>query len=141
MVTDPPGTETLLVVEDDDALREVVQRPLVAAGYQVLLAADGLEAVRISREHSGVISLLLTDVIMPQMNGRAVADDLQRQRPGIKVLYMSGYTDNALAQHGVLDEDTHLLTKPFTVTTLLNKVRELLDSTDARPSPTDHTAT
>jgi CheY-like chemotaxis protein len=122
------GTETLLVVEDDAALREVVRRPLEAAGYRVLLAGDGVEALEMSAQFEGEIALLLTDVIMPLMNGRAVAESLLQLRPGLRVLYMSGYTDNALAKHGVLDESIHLLMKPFTATELKNKIRELLDA-------------
>jgi PAS domain S-box-containing protein len=129
------GTETVLVVEDDDDLREVVRRHLEAAGYTALIAADGLQAFQLSALHHGPIELLLTDVIMPHMNGCAVADELRRQRPAIKVLYMSGYTDNALAEHGILDQNVHLLAKPFTSVELLRKLRERLDAKDEPLGP------
>ena len=121
------GSETILVVEDDDDLREVVRRHLAEAGYDVLVAADGLQAVQLAYQRKEPIALLLTDVIMPHMNGSAVAEEIRRQRPAIKVLFTSGYTDNALAHHGVLDQNVHLLTKPFTAAALLHEVRSRLD--------------
>jgi CheY-like chemotaxis protein len=124
------GTETVLVVEDDDDLREVVRRHLEAAGYTILIAADGLQAFQLSELHEGPIELLLTDVIMPHMNGCAVAEEIRRQRPAIKVLFMSGYTDNALAEHGIIDQNAHLLVKPFTSFELLRKLRERLDANE-----------
>ncbi len=121
------GDETLLVVEDEEALRRVAVRILSASGYRVLAAANGDEALQVSAQHPGVIHLLLTDVVMPGMSGRVLAQQLTQMRPDIKVLYMSGYTDNAIVHHGVLDAGTQLLSKPFAATELTRKVRELLD--------------
>ena len=124
----PTGSETILVVEDDAVLRDVVQRSLGAAGYTVLAAAGGEEALRLAGVHSGPIHLLLTDVVMPSMSGRAVAEELVRERPTLDVLYMSGYTGDALGHHGVLEAGTHFLAKPFTPSDLTRRVREVLDS-------------
>jgi two-component system cell cycle sensor histidine kinase/response regulator CckA len=121
------GTETILVVEDEEALGKVARRTLDAAGYKVLTAADGDEALLQSAQHAGDIHLLLTDVVMPRMSGRALAQELSKTRPALKVLYMSGYTDNAIVHHGVLDRGTHFLGKPFTGADLTRKVREVLD--------------
>ena len=120
------GTETVLVVEDEEALREVARRTLDGAGYTVLPAKDGDEALRVSAQHRR-IHLLLTDVVMPRMSGKALAQELLKTRPKLKVLYMSGYTDNSIVHHGVLDPGTHFLAKPFTAHDLKRKVREVLD--------------
>ena len=122
------GNETILVVEDEEALRNVARRSLEAAGYQVLTAADGDEALLKSAQHEGDIHLLLTDVVMPRMGGRDVAQALLKMRPTVKVLYMSGYTDNTIGHHGALDAETHFLAKPFTSTALKEKVRAVLDA-------------
>jgi PAS domain S-box-containing protein len=122
------GTETILVVEDEEALRKVARRSLEAAGYQVLTAADGDEALLESAQHAGEVHLLLTDVVMPRMSGRAVAQAILMTRPTVKVLYMSGYTENAISHHGALDAGTHFLAKPFTSTALKEKVRAVLDT-------------
>jgi DNA-binding NtrC family response regulator len=100
-------------------------------GYTVLEARDGREALEIVRKHARPIHLLLTDVVMPQMSGRELAESMASVRPGIRVLYMSGYTDGAIAHHGVLDAGIAYLEKPFTAEALARKVREVLD---ARPS-------
>jgi PAS domain S-box-containing protein len=121
------GTETILVVEDEEALRKVALRALEAAGFKVLTAADGNEALMKSAQHAGDIQLLLTDVVMPGMSGRVLAQELAKTRPTVKVVYMSGYTDNAIVHHGVLDAGTHFLAKPFTLAGLTQKVREALD--------------
>ncbi|MBI5494785.1 MAG: response regulator [Deltaproteobacteria bacterium] len=121
------GTETILLVEDEEALRKVALRALATAGYKVLSAADGSEALQRSAQHAGDIHLLLTDVVMPRMSGRELAQVLLQQRPTVKVLYMSGYTDNAIVHHGVLDAGTRLLAKPFTAGELAYRVRETLD--------------
>jgi DNA-binding NtrC family response regulator len=97
-------------------------------GYQVLTAVDGSEAQRVAAQGAGPIHLLLTDVVMPGINGRVLAERLAPFHPGMKVLYMSGYTDSFIAGHGVLEEGIHLLHKPFTEEALLRKVRELLDA-------------
>ena len=122
------GTETILVVEDEEALRKVAKRSLEAVGYAVLTAGAGDEALLISAQHAGTIHLLLTDVVMPRMSGKALAQALLKTRPTTKVLYMSGYADNAFVHHGVVDEGTYFLSKPFTATDITQKVRAVLDS-------------
>jgi PAS domain S-box-containing protein len=124
----PPGTETVLLVEDDELLREVLQETLERNGHQVLVARDGAEALQIVDGHPDPIQLLLTDLIMPGMTGRTVADHIAAARPGIKVLMISGYTDDAVVRQGLLDEGVAFLGKPFTPETLLRKVREVLDA-------------
>jgi len=132
VVTRATGTETVLVVDDEEALRRVAQRSLTAAGFTVLTAAGGAEALESAAQHPAEIQLLLTDVVMPKMSGRALALELAKTRPAIKVLYMSGYTDNAIVHHGVLDEGTQFLGKPFTGAELARKVREVLDGSSIR---------
>jgi CheY-like chemotaxis protein len=122
------GTETILVVEDEEALRKVARRSLEGAGYTVLAAGAGDEALLISAQHAGEIHLLLTDVVMPRMSGKALAQALLKTRPLTKVLYMSGYADNAFLHQGVVDEGTHFIGKPFTATDVTHKVRSVLDS-------------
>jgi PAS domain S-box-containing protein len=121
------GTETILVVDDEEALRDVAKRSLEAADYRVLMASDGDQALLVSEQHAGDIHLLMTDVIMPRMSGRELAQALLKKRPAIKVLYMSGYTDDAISHHGVLDAGVHFLPKPFTSNDLIQKVRKVLD--------------
>ncbi len=129
--TPPPerkrGTETVLLVEDDAALRNLVRGILEGRGYSVLLAADSREAVAWCERHPGPIHLFLTDVVMPGMSGQDLAALAVRLRPRLKVLYMSGYTDHASLEHGVLDRGTAFLPKPFTPEILLSKIREVLD--------------
>jgi CheY-like chemotaxis protein/two-component sensor histidine kinase len=126
-VSTVPGTETILLVEDDAQLRDLVRTILTANGYSVLAPLDA-EAIRaITEDGASKINLLLTDVIMPGINGRELARQFITLNPGIKVLYMSGYTENAIVHHGVLDESTHFLQKPFTPSALTTKVREILD--------------
>ncbi len=122
------GIETVLLVEDEDAVRDLGRDILQARGYTVLEARHGAEALRISEQHPGPIHLVLTDVVMPEMTGRELADRLAALRPETKVLYMSGYTDNAVVHHGVLDPGTVFLQKPFTGAVLARKVREILDT-------------
>ena len=129
----PPGTETVLLVEDEGTLRELAREVLEASGYRVLEAAGGEDALRVADAHAGTIHLLLTDVVMPGMSGRVVAERLAPSRPGMKVLYTSGYTDDAVFQRGVLPEGTAFIQKPFTTEGLARKVREILDS-EARPA-------
>jgi len=121
------GSETILLVEDAEPLRLLAKLFLKGNGYQVLMAADGAEAQQVAAQNHGPIHLLLTDVVMPGINGRVLAERLASLHPAMKVLYMSGYTDSFIAGHGVLEEGTHLLHKPFTEETLMRKVRELLD--------------
>ncbi|HXQ25410.1 MAG TPA: PAS domain S-box protein [Candidatus Acidoferrales bacterium] len=128
------GAETLLLVEDADALRKLAKALLEEHGYHVVPAANGAEALQIVEQRQVPIDLLLTDVVMPGMNGRALAERLGQLQTGLKVLYMSGYTDSSIVDHGVPDAGTHLLHKPFTEETLVQKVREVLDGGKGRPS-------
>ncbi|MGE5786425.1 MAG: ATP-binding protein, partial [Myxococcales bacterium] len=121
------GTETILVVEDEQALLGVAKRSLESDAYRQLTAPDGEAALMMAAREADEIHLLLTDVVMPRMNGRMLAQELSRKRPAIKVLYMSGYTDDAIVHHGVLDAGTQFLAKPFTSGELTRKVREVLD--------------
>ncbi|MBM3777027.1 MAG: response regulator [Acidimicrobiia bacterium] len=129
------GTETLLVVEDDRTLRILDERILRRLGYEVLMAADGTEARRLCASHAGPVHVLLTDVIIPGGSGPALAEWIVRERPGIRVVYMSGYTDNTIAHHGVLAPGTHFVQKPFTSDQLARKIREAL-SDSIHPPPT-----
>ena len=121
------GDETVLVVEDERSVQGVIERVLSGNGYRVLLACEGSEALRVSEEYEGTIDLLVTDLVMPEMGGREVARRLEAARPGLRVLYMSGYTENAISHHGVLDPGLAFLQKPFLSDALLRKVREVLD--------------
>jgi len=124
----PRGSETVLLVEDEEVVRGLARQILEDAGYYVLVAQQGEEAVRLCNEHAKEIHLLLTDVVMPGAGGKVVADRLSALRPGIKVLFMSGYTDEAIVHHGVLDSNVEFIQKPFTPLALSKKVREVLDS-------------
>jgi nitrogen-specific signal transduction histidine kinase/ActR/RegA family two-component response regulator len=124
----PQGQETILVVEDDELLRTIISRALSRFGYQVLAAAHGAEALETVEHSAAAIHLLITDVVMPHLNGPELAARLTALYPEMKVLYMSGYTDNAIVHHGVLDHALWFLQKPFPITTLLQKVREVLDA-------------
>jgi two-component system cell cycle sensor histidine kinase/response regulator CckA len=128
-----PGTETILLAEDETNLRYLARQFLEKQGYRVLEAADGAAAIQIAVAHEGVIHLLLTDVIMPGMNGRELAQRISEIRPNTKVLYMSGYTENVIGHNGTLDAGVRLLQKPFTLRDLKSKVREVLDSTPIPP--------
>ena len=130
------GAETVLIVEDEDAVRRLAERILRAAGYRTLTAASGGDAVVLCERRAGEIDLLLTDVVMPQMSGRELAERLLAANPGLQVLYTSGYTDDAIVQHGVLESGTHFIAKPFTAAGLTRKVRLVLDQ--ARPATGDH---
>ena len=122
------GTETILLVEDADGVRAVARRILVRAGYHVLAASGGVEALALFAEHPGTIALLLTDVVMPGMSGPELAKRLLGQRADLKVLCMSGYTDDSIVRHGVLSAELAFLPKPFTPVSLASKVREVLDA-------------
>jgi two-component system, cell cycle sensor histidine kinase and response regulator CckA len=123
------GTETLLVVEDEPSLRDLAQWVLKAQGYNVLTAANGEDALRIANDHQGEpIALVVTDVIMPKMGGKALAESLRTTSPYLKILFTSGYTDDAIAHHGILKAGIEFLPKPYTSATLTGKVRELLDA-------------
>jgi len=120
------GTETVLLVEDEYAVRRAVRDILQRNGYRVLVASNAGEALLISEQHTGLIHLMLTDVVMPRMSGPDLVERLEPWHPEMKVLYVSGYTGNAIAQHGVQDPGVALLQKPFSVESLLQKVRQVL---------------
>jgi len=123
------GSETLLIVEDDPSLRHLAQGVLSAQGYEVLTAPNGQDALRVAREQRDQpISLVITDVIMPRMGGKVMAEWLKISFPELKVLFTSGYTEDAIADEGVLDKDIEFLPKPYTPASLARKVRELLDA-------------
>ncbi|MDB5306801.1 MAG: Sensory box histidine kinase/response regulator [Gemmataceae bacterium] len=121
------GTETVLVVEDEEAVRRIARIALETQGYTVLEADGGTTAVRVADQHSGPVHLLLTDVVMPGTGGRELADTLRQRYPGLKVLYMSGYTDDAVVRHGVIEATDAFLQKPFTLQALAKKARSVLD--------------
>ena len=124
----PRGTETLLVVEDEPSVRHLACGVLEAQGYKVLWAANGQEALHVARDHKGSpIRLVVTDVIMPLMGGKVMAEWLKATYPDLKILFTSGYMDEAIAQHGVLEPGVAFLSKPYTPATLARKVREMLD--------------
>jgi CheY-like chemotaxis protein len=122
-----PGTETILVVEDAAGVRVIVHQALERMGYRVLEAPDGATAIAIVSRHAGVIDLLVSDVVMPGMNGRELAEQLVGLRPDLRVLFVSGYTDDAVMRAGLLEGKVHFLQKPFTPEKLLNAVRSVLD--------------
>lgn len=126
----PQGSETILLVEDEEGVREFIFDILRASGYTVLEARNGREALMISKRYSGAIHLLLTDVVMPEMSGRELVGYLASLRPQMKVLYMSGYTDDAIVRHGVLEPGRILLQKPFTPYALTRRIREVLDTSE-----------
>jgi two-component system cell cycle sensor histidine kinase/response regulator CckA len=123
----PKGSEMILLVEDAEPLRKLAQAFLESNGFRVLSATSGEAALEIAARHSGLFDLLLTDVVMPGMNGRVLAEQLSMRQPGLKVLFMSGYTDSFIAGHAVLQKGTNLLHKPFTEEIFISKVREVLD--------------
>jgi len=123
----PPGSETVLLVEDEDAVRDIVRRLLSSDGYKVLEARHGREGLRVCEQYVDTIHLLITDVVMPEMGGRELAEQIALLRPAMKFLYMSGYTDDALVRQGVRSEGAAFLQKPFSLDMLARKVREVLD--------------
>ena len=119
------GDETILICEDEALVRDLLREMLVRAGYTVLVAEDGLEALEIAQSHPEAIDLLLTDLVMPNLNGKQLADQMKEGRPETKVLFLSGYADDVIP--GEMPADIELLPKPFSTTTLLNTVRRTLD--------------
>jgi CheY-like chemotaxis protein len=122
----PRGQGTILIVEDEEAVRALAQDVLQSSGYTVLTAPDGPAAIKAAAAHAGAIDLMLTDVVLPGMGGPQIAREITGTRPALKVLFMSGYTDNAIVHHGVLDPGTAFLEKPIRPAQLLQKVRDVL---------------
>jgi two-component system cell cycle sensor histidine kinase/response regulator CckA len=127
-----PGFETVLIAEDEDMVRTLTRRILEAHGYRILEARDGSEALEIAEQHIGPVHLLLTDVIMPKMSGRELAQQLQKRRPEIKVLFMSGYAENLVSHQGILDANVVLIEKPFSEEGLLQRIRTILDDSASK---------
>jgi CheY-like chemotaxis protein len=121
------GTETVLLAEDDADVRKVTRTMLQRAGYTVIEAADGVEALNKFREYQDRIHLVILDVIMPRMNGKAVYDELRKLRPDIKTLFTSGHTGDVIHKKGIIEEGMSFLSKPASLTELLQKVRDVLD--------------
>ena len=126
-IHDLSGSEAVLIVEDEDSLRKLLRTVLKHRGYKILEAENGEDALRISNEHEGTIDLMITDVVMPKMGGKETAERLELLHPQMKVIYMSGYTDDAIVHHGVLAPGLNFLEKPFSPEKLAHKVREVLD--------------
>lgn len=129
------GLETILLVEDEASVRSMTREVLEASGYNVVEAGDGESALAACAQHSGRFHLLITDVVMPGIGGRELAERLVPTRPGMRVLFMSGYTDDAVVHHGVLNRGTDFIQKPFTIDAISHKVREVLDSTHDSSQP------
>jgi CheY-like chemotaxis protein len=134
------GTETILLVEDEEQVRELARRVLERAGYSVLSASDAESAVAIADRHPGHIHLLVTDIVLPRVSGRELAARLGIHRPAIKVLYVSGTSDNAIARHRMLDPGTEFLEKPFSLERLLQKVRQAWARRRSPPAGMRHSA-
>jgi PAS domain S-box-containing protein len=132
------GSEAILFVEDEQSVRELVREYLSARGYSVLEASDGIQALDIAAAHPGAIQLLITDVVMPRLSGRELASQIATARRDLKVLYISGYTDDSIFRHGVLEGGMEFLQKPFNLRTLAQKIREILDGETATPALRGH---
>jgi two-component system, cell cycle sensor histidine kinase and response regulator CckA len=124
------GTETLLIVENESAIRNLLQMALRRSGYTVLAAESGHEALELVRNHAGAIHLLITDVMMPDMDGPELVRQLSAIRPDTRALFMSGYMDDSLADRAILSANTNFIQKPFSPTTIAQKVREILDGVE-----------
>lgn len=120
------GGATILVADDDSLVRKLLKECLEMSGYTVFVAENGAEALRIFKENSGNIDLLISDVQMPVMNGRELAENIHRERPDLEVLFLSGYTADIMRERGMLDGDYHLITKPIIVSHFLKQVRSLI---------------
>lgn len=127
----PTGSETILFVEDEESVRELVREYLSGTGYQVLEACDGVQALEVAVAHKGTIDILVTDVVMPRLSGRELASRITSERPGVKVLFISGYTDDSIFRHGVLEGGVAYLQKPFNLKSIAQKIREVLDGQPA----------
>ena len=123
----PTGTETILLVEDDEAILNLSKMMLEKLGYTVLAARTPVYAIHLVEEHPGDIHLLITDVVMPEMNGRELAEELHTIRPNLKCLYMSGYTGDVIAHRGILEEGVNFIQKPFGSDDFAARVRQVLD--------------
>jgi len=121
------GSETVLLIEDDPLLRDLLHEALEGAGYTVLVADQGAKALETAHEYAGAIDLVVTDVIMPGLTGKQAAERIVAERPEVKILFISGYTNEAIARHGVLEPGARFLSKPFTPDELLRRVRDVLD--------------
>jgi DNA-binding NtrC family response regulator len=127
----PGGGETLLLVEDEASVRRASGQFLARSGYVVLEATDGEDALRVSREHPGPVHLMITDVVMPRMGGPRLAERLAEERLDMKVLFVSGYAESTVLNHGKIDVATRFLQKPFSLNDLARKVREVLEAREA----------
>ena len=127
----PSGSETILFVEDEESVRELVREYLMGTGYRVLEACDGVQALEIAAAHKGAIDILVTDVVMPRLSGRELASRIAAVRPNVKVLFISGYTDDSIFRHGVLEGGVAYLQKPFNLKAIAQKIREVLDGQPA----------
>jgi two-component system, cell cycle sensor histidine kinase and response regulator CckA len=124
----PRGTEAVLLVEDEASVRGVLRQELLDSGYSVSAAANSNDALRIAQDHRGAIDIIVTDVVLPESGSRQMVEQLVLLHPKVKVLYLSGYTDDAIARHGISHEEVPFLQKPFSPSALARKVREVLDS-------------
>ena len=129
------GSESILLVEDAEPLRKLEQTIVEEGGFHVWPAGSGEEALEVAARFGSTFDLLVTDVVMPGMNGRALAEQLMPRQPGMKVLYVTGFADSFIAGHRVLDSETHLLHKPFTEVVFIRKVREVLDGSESHRRP------
>ncbi|MGH7476051.1 MAG: response regulator [Longimicrobiales bacterium] len=127
----PTGTETVLVVEDEPSVRSIACRVLRRQGYNVLVASHGADALHVAHEYEGPIDLVITDVVMPELSGAKLVQRLLSERPGIRVLYMSGYPEETVMRHGVAGMDTGFMEKPFSPYDLARRVRQALDMPEA----------
>jgi CheY-like chemotaxis protein len=131
----PVGSETILLVEDNTGVRELLRQVLPSLGYTLVEAENGQEALRLLADYPDPIHLLLTDVVMPGISGKTLAEEASRTRPDLKMLFMSGYTDEAIVQHGVSDAEAAFLQKPFSLMALAAKIRSVLDNSPDKGEP------